>query len=341
MRLAQDHARRGRLGEGAAERAVTFTWDSCVDEFLSAAQAAIDDRRVDERRSRLGTGLHLSSGVAASAMSVLGTSIGEVAGTSPTERDSEPPAVPGPTTGLARTVHLVKLFRKEVTDPDTFYRYLAADVVRQISRFQDPAGAVAIDVGGGPGYTSEALRAAGAHCVVADCSTEELGLHNRRPEAAIQCDARALPLRDGSMRLVCSSNMLEHVAEWEPVLSEMVRVLEPDSGLAYLTFGNWYSPWGGHETSPWHYLGGYRAAARYARRYGRRPKNEFGTSLFRLHIRDVLDWFHARGDVEIVWMAPRYWPESMRWIARVRGVREVANWNTLVMFRRRSVPPAP
>jgi hypothetical protein len=26
----------------------------------------------------------------------------------------------------------------------------------------------------------------------------------------------------------------------------------------------------------------------------------------------------------------------MRWVADIRGVREVANWNTLIMFRRKA-----
>jgi SAM-dependent methyltransferase len=244
------------------------------------------------------------------------------------------PKASGPTKGLARSVHLFRLFRHEATDPDRFYCYLAADVVRQISRFQSPSGVLAVDIGGGPGYIAEALKAAGARCVVLDKSADELRLHDRTPEPAVQCDAAALALRDGSVRIVCSSNMLEHVAEWQAALAEMVRALEPVHGLGYLSFGNWYSPWGGHETSPWHYLGGHRAADRYARRYGRRPKNEFGASLFRLHVQEVLDWFRARGDVEVVWMAPRYWPDWLRWVAHIPLVREVGNWNTLIIFRR-------
>jgi glycosyltransferase involved in cell wall biosynthesis/SAM-dependent methyltransferase len=330
--LANDSARRARLGAAAAERAAQFSWDRCVDEFIEAAEAEIRAHDRGATTARPGNGFHVSGAVALSAGLLAAAGVDAAKPTAEEMRND------GPKTGVARSVHLVKLFRKEVSDPDTFYHYLAADVVRQISRFQDPTGALAIDIGGGPGYTSEALRAAGAHCIVADYSVDELGLHNRRPEAAIQSDARALPLRTGSMRLVVSSNMLEHVAEWQPVLSEMVRVLEPETGLAYLTFGNWYSPWGGHETSPWHYLGGERAADRYAHRYGKRPKNDFGSSLFRLDISDVLAWFRARGDVEVIWLAPRYWPDWMRWVSRVPAVREVANWNTMMMFRRRSAP---
>jgi glycosyltransferase involved in cell wall biosynthesis/SAM-dependent methyltransferase len=336
--LAGDAARRERLGSSAAERASTFTWDRCVDEFVAAAEAAIADRRGSAARPALDKNLHLTSAIAATALLTASTPADVAADVGSAEQRAAELRSAGPSSGIARSVHLVKLFRREVDDPDTFYHYLAADVVRQISRFQDPKDALAIDIGGGPGYTSEALRAAGAHCVVADCSVAELGLHNRRPESAVQCDARALPLRDSSMRIVCSSNMLEHVETWQPVLSEMVRVLEPDTGLAYLTFGNWYSPWGGHETSPWHYLGGRHAADRYARRYGKRPKNEYGSTLFRLDISEVLAWFHARDDVEVVWLAPRYWPDWMRWVSRIPAVREVANWNTMMMFRRRSAP---
>src|ERR1700757_3364292 len=95
----------------------------------------------------------------------------------------------GPATGLARSIHLFRLFRHESTDPDPFYYYLAADVVRQISRFQDPKGALAVDIGGGPGYIAEELRSAGARCVVVDRSAEELRLNGRQPESPIQCDA--------------------------------------------------------------------------------------------------------------------------------------------------------
>lgn len=326
--LAGDPEWRQRLGAAAAERAATFTWARTVDQFLEAAEAAIRDRR--PRRAALGGGLQISLGAAA-ATTALVTAPGRMAHQS---------LAAGQKKGLARSMHLFKLFRREGTDPDRFYHYLAADVVRQISRFADLADALALDIGGGPGYTAQALRAAGARCVVADYSAAELRLHGRRPESAVQCDAQALCLRDGSARIVCSSNVLEHVADWQPVLSEMVRVLEPVHGLAYLTFGNWYSPWGGHETAPWHYFGGHRAADRFARRHGRRPKNEFGVSLFRLDVQEVLDWFRSRGDVRIVWMGPRYWPRWMRWVAYVRGVREVANWNTLIMFRRNASEPA-
>jgi ubiquinone/menaquinone biosynthesis C-methylase UbiE len=242
-----------------------------------------------------------------------------------------------PTRGIRRSAHLISLFRKEATDPDTFYHYLARDTLRHVREYHDPRDDIAVDIGGGPGYIAEALKNAGAQCLVVEYSDDELRLHARTPDRAVQADGQALPLRTASVQMVLSSNVLEHVPDWQAMLSEMVRVLEPRTGLGYLTFTNWYSPWGGHETSPWHYLGGNRAVERYTKRYGRRPKNEYGVSLHQLHISQVLRWFQERGDVDVVWVGPRYLPEWMRWIVHMPVVREIVTWNLVVVFRRRPV----
>jgi SAM-dependent methyltransferase len=241
-----------------------------------------------------------------------------------------------PAKGLRRSARLFSLFRTEATDPDTFYHYLAHDTLRHIRRYRDLPGTTAIDIGGGPGYIAEALKKAQAECTVVEYSGDELVLHARTPDRAVQADGQALPLRAGSIQLVLSSNVLEHVPDWRAMLDEMVRVLEPGTGLGYLTYTPWYGPWGGHETSPWHYIGGSYAVKRYTRRYGKRPKNEYGVSLHRLHISQVLGWFRERPDVEVVWVGPRYLPEWMRWIVDIPGAREVVSWNLVVVFRRRA-----
>ena len=58
-------------------------------------------------------------------------------------------------------------------------------------------------------------------------------------------------------------------------------------GIVFVAFTNWLSPWGGHETSPWHYLGGERAARRYQRRHGEPPKNRYGRSLYPVSVADA------------------------------------------------------
>lgn len=308
-RLATDHEQRTRLGDQAAARAAGFSWSGALETFLKAASAAIDEH--DDRKRN-------------------GAVMNEVSTAAP-DLDARPS---GPTHGLARSAHLMKLFRKEATDPDTFYSYLADDTLRHIRRYVDPAGLTAIDIGGGPGYTAEVLKAAGAQCHVVEYNPAELELHDRSPDSALVGDGQRLPLRDGCAGIVHSSNVLEHVPDWRAMLDEMVRVLEPNRGIGYLTLTNWLSPWGGHETSPWHYLGGQRAVDRYSRKYGTVPKNQFGVSLFPLRISEVLAWFNDRTDVKMLWEGSRYLPDWTRWIVRVPGAREIVTWNLALVFRR-------
>ena len=123
----------------------------------------------------------------------------------------------------------------------------------------------------------------------------------------------ALPFRDGSVDVTYSSNVLEHVAEPERMADEMVRVTR-SGGLVFLSYNNWLAPNGGHETAPWHYLGGRRARARYRSRTGREPKNRFGESLFAVSVGAALRWARGRRDVELVAALPRYHPWWARWV---------------------------
>ena len=74
-----------------------------------------------------------------------------------------------------------------------------------------------------------------------------------------------LPFADGSVDVCYSSNVLEHVPDPWRMAEEMVRVTRP-GGLVFISYTVWFGPWGGHETAPWHFLGGDRARRRYRRR---------------------------------------------------------------------------
>ncbi len=236
---------------------------------------------------------------------------------------------------IARTIRLFQLFRKESTEPDAFYRFLADDTLARLGAFTSIDGSVVLDVGGGPGYVATAVRATGGHCLVAEYSRDELFLHGRSPRSAVQADAQALPVRDGSVDVCHSSNVLEHVPDPHRMLDEMIRVVRPD-GLVYLSFTNWLSPWGGHETSPWHYLGGEYAARRYEARHAAAPKNHFGRGLFRVDVAQVLRWVEAHEEVELVRSGSRYLPSWTSSVLRVPGLRELAVWNLELILRRRS-----
>ncbi|RNL84633.1 class I SAM-dependent methyltransferase [Halostreptopolyspora alba] len=235
---------------------------------------------------------------------------------------------------LGRSYRLFTAFRREQTDPDHFYGTLARDTVAQLRSYTPLDGAVVVDVGGGPGYFTEELNAAGARCVCVDADLGELGLRGAPPGTALLGSALDMPVRSGSVDVCLSSNVLEHVPDPERMADEMVRVTRP-GGLVYLSYTVWLCPWGGHETSPWHYLGGHYAADRFARRYCRRPKNEFGRTMFALSASRMLAWARSCDDAEVVDLLPRYLPTWTRPVVRVPGLREIVTWNLLLVLRKR------
>jgi SAM-dependent methyltransferase len=238
---------------------------------------------------------------------------------------------------LPRATRLWSAFRVEQTDPDRFYQLLAADSVAQLSMFTPLHGRRLLDVGGGPGYFADAFRTAGARYTAVDADLGELSMRGNPPSGTVLGSGIALPVRTGAVDVCYSSNVLEHVADPEAMADEMVRVTV-SGGTVFLSFTTWLSPWGGHETSPWHYLGGHRAAAWYRRRTGHAPKNEFGRTLFATSVRRMLRWADAAGRdgrVEVMAAFPRYHPDWAHWVVRVPGLREVAVWNLVLVLRRR------
>ncbi len=153
------------------------------------------------------------------------------------------------------------------------------------------------------------------------------------PAGAVLADGYWLPVRDGGADVCVSSNVLEHVRDPHGLIEEMARATKP-GGLIYLSFTNWLSPWGGHEMSPWHYLGAAVAQRRYVRKHGKQPKNAVGVSLFPVHIGPVLKMMRARGDVEVVSARPRYYPGWCRVLLYIPGLREIVTWNLLLILRR-------
>ncbi|GAB2937964.1 class I SAM-dependent methyltransferase [Micromonospora polyrhachis] len=245
------------------------------------------------------------------------------------------PATAAHRADLARSVRLFRAFRKEQTDPDFFYGMLAEDTVGQLRAYTDLAGTTLVDVGGGAGYFADALRRAGARIVCVDCDAGEMSARDGvMPAGGVLGSALELPVRTGSVDVCFSSNVLEHVPQPFTMAEEMVRVTRP-GGIVYLSFTNWLSPWGGHETSPWHYLGGHRAARRYERRYGRRPKNVFGESMYAVSVAETLRWARSQQEAEIVEVMPRYLPRWAKPIVRVPGLREVVTWNLVLVLRKR------
>lgn len=236
---------------------------------------------------------------------------------------------------LGRSARLFAAFRHEQNDPEHFYGTLAHDTIAQLRTYTDLSEALVLDVGGGPGYFAAQLRAAGASCVCVDADTAELTARDgTAPDAAVLGSALRLPMRCDQVDVCFSSNVLEHVPDPHAMAEEMVRVTRP-GGLVYLSYTLWLSPWGGHETSPWHYLGGHYAARRFERKHGHAPKNRYGETMFAVSAAQTLRWARNQPDVTVVDVLPRYLPWWIRPVVRIPGLREIITWNLLLVLRKR------
>ncbi len=240
---------------------------------------------------------------------------------------------------LARSRTLFRAFGLEQTDPAHFYGLVAQDSAAQVGHYAPLDGKILLDVGGGPGYFADAFRRGGATYLALEADAGEMRLHGRVPErgTSVLGSGLALPFRTGSIDICFSSNVLEHVPEPWTMADEMVRVTKP-GGTVFLSYTTWLSPHGGHETSPWHYLGGTRALRRYERKHGKPPKNVYGESMYAVSVRGALDWAKRRvadGSVELVEALPRYHPRWAYGVLRVPGIREFLTWNLVLVMRRR------
>lgn len=239
---------------------------------------------------------------------------------------------------LARSVRLLSEFRYEQSDPARFYGALAGDTAGMVSDLWGArAPGTLLDVGGGPGYFATAFTDAGWQYIGVEPDPQEMHAAGRAarggPGSFVRASGLALPFADASADVCLSSNVAEHVSQPWQLGAEMLRVTRP-GGLAILSYTVWLGPFGGHETGLWHYLGGARAAQRYARRHGHRPKNDYGSSLFAVSAAAGLRW--AAGTGALVAAFPRYHPRWAWRMTSVPAVREFLVSNLVLVLSPRN-----
>ena len=235
--------------------------------------------------------------------------------------------------GLKRSIELFRSFLHEQSNPEHFYELLARDSVRMVAEHCSLIDRTVLDVGAGPRQFGESFLEAGARYIALDHDIEALDPLGLAGSGGIAGSGEELPVRSASLDITFSSNVVEHVPNPERLLNEMVRVTRP-GGLIVAAYTNWLSPWGGHETSPFHYLGGDRAVARYRVKHGHPPKNLIGRTLYRTSVQQGLTWARRVSNAELLDARPRYYPGWARGILRVPAVREVLTWNLWLVLRR-------
>lgn len=268
---------------------------------------------------------------------------------------------------LGRSLGLLRSFPKEQSDPDVFYSGLARDTVELVADLWEDSGCGAgagagdgagaagpggaghdaagpgggrlpgltvLDVGGGPGYFSEAYAAEGARYVSVEPDVGEMAAAGITQVGSVRGSGMALPIRTDSVDICISSNVAEHVPEPWTMAEEMCRVTRP-GGLVVVSYTLWYGPFGGHEMGLTHYLGGERARRLYERSHGHPPKNYYGESLFEVGCAEGLDWARGTDSADLLAAFPRYHPRWAWWFVRVPGLREVLVSNLVLVLRAR------
>jgi SAM-dependent methyltransferase len=247
---------------------------------------------------------------------------------------------------LRDMLHLWRVARRR-KDSELHYRefqsFQATLLIRHLERHGVALdGKRLLDLGSGLGGYDHEFAARGASVIALDLDHR----HGRAPGIRrVTASAMAVPLRSGSIDFVFCASLIEHVPLPGAVLSEIERVLCP-GGFAYVSFPPYYSPLGGHEFAPFHYLG-ERFALRIRRRRHlpawvaeihpvREDASGFadlfqGWGLFKMTIRRFLRLLKT-SPLECRDMSTRYLPASLvRW----PWIREVFTWHAQFLLEKR------
>jgi SAM-dependent methyltransferase len=224
---------------------------------------------------------------------------------------------------------LIRHHLKHGTD-DEFYRLQARDAIAWLGRVgvAFAPGTTVLDLGCGTGIFGGELLRLGCRVTFADeknwLSPSLAGAVFR----AVNIDRDDLAIL-GRHEVVICSNVLEHLARPDKLLDAIADLLAP-GGVFYLSWTNWLSPWGGHDFSPFHYLGP-RLGPRLWDRWVRRPRQlRPFENLYPTHIGAVLRALRRRPALRVRQVVPRYYPE-LAFIMAVPGLREFLAWNCAVV----------
>lgn len=253
---------------------------------------------------------------------------------------------------LSDYIDLYKLARarlRSAEDYVRFQKFQAGLLLEYIRSFGiDMNRRLVLDLGSGlGGYSQEIAKRYKAKVLSLDLiepwqSTAEEGGEIR----ILVANALSIPLRDESVDFVFCASLIEHVNNHISLLAEIKRVLKRGQ-YCYLSFPPFYSPRGGHEFSPFHYLG-EKFALRLYHILKRTPpdwvvkiykpfisSSSFsniyqGWGLSKLTITEVVQVVQQIG-LEIVDMSPRYLPVNT---ARWPIIGEFLTWHVQFLLKK-------
>lgn len=217
---------------------------------------------------------------------------------------------------------LIRLHLNYEKNAHAFFELQANDAIKWLERggvnFSEDR--TMLDLGCGYGYFGRACAARGMEVTYGDL--EDLREESLKDQPFRQVDLNTTDLTSlGQYDLVTCSNVLEHLKNPDHLLQHLDQLLKP-GGVFYLSWTNWLSPWGGHEFSPWHYLG---------KRTG--PIHTVGQNLFKTYIGTVLKSLRDHDALTVQRLAPRYYNE-FAFLMHLPGVREFLAWNCAVQIQK-------
>jgi SAM-dependent methyltransferase len=220
-------------------------------------------------------------------------------------------------------------------DDPAFYSFQAQDAVRWIERCGVSLGAKirALDLGCGHGVFGAELIRRGCQVTFADEHQGLLPEVSNAPFRMIDLDRDDVASL-GEYDLVICSNVLEHLAKPKQFLDSVHKILSPQ-GKLYLSWTNWLSPWGGHEFSPFHYLGTRSGHLVYDKLFKRKRKHTPFVNLFPTYIGEVLSMIRQNPELALLRAAPRYYTE-FAFLVRIPLLREFLTWNCALLVERKA-----
>jgi SAM-dependent methyltransferase len=231
-------------------------------------------------------------------------------------------------------LHKLILHHLKHQDDAGFYLLQAQDSIRWLEANGVALGGEtsALDLGCGHGVFGAELMKKKCHVTFADEENLLFPEIAQAPFRQINIDRESLGSL-GKYDLVICSNVLEHLAKPEAFIQSAHEILSPNGHL-YLSWTNWLSLWGGHEFSPYHYLGPQRGHLIYDKITKKQRKHTPYQNLFPTKISHILREIRKNSELEVSEIVPRYFTE-FKVIMKIPILREFLAWNCAILLKRR------
>ena len=218
-------------------------------------------------------------------------------------------------------------------DDAEFYQIQARDSIKWLKQQGVTLSSTTrvLDLGCGHGRFGESLASEGCQITYADQSKDLAPHLQTAPFVQIDLDTDSFEAL-GQHDLVICSNVLEHLSQPKRFLKNCRQILSP-SGRLYLSWTNWLSPWGGHDFSPFHYLGPHTGHKVHDRLLGKKRIHTPFETLYPTYIGKLLRQIDGLPGLQVIQTVPRYYSE-LGFLMKIPILREFTAWNCAMLIQR-------